>query len=136
MIVPRFTGQLERAKVSEAANMLGVIAQAQHAYRNGIAGVYLSINVDSTAGAGLIECRNAENFNAWTTLSLGDPNAIPNSFFTYCVDTVDNAVIPPTFRVVARRRGAPADPYYENEITLNQDGIWGGDHPFAPENLS
>ncbi len=127
MVLPRLTGQTDKARAAEAINMLGAIRQAEISYRNGPAGEYLGI-LNTTDGGW--SCADPA---LWARLGIGDPNGNPNSLFGYCIDWTDDPTSGPViFRAVARRLSAAnAD---DEVITLNQDGIWDGNSPHVPQN--
>lgn len=106
MVLPRLTGQTDRARAAEATNMLGAIRQAEITYRNGPAGTFLSITQDCDSSA------NAE----WARLGLGNPNCNTESSYRYFVEAINND----EFSIWA----------IGNEgcrICINQSGTWDGD---------
>ena len=115
--LPRFFPQAEKSRTAEAIGILSAIRQGEESYilENG---QYLdpSTQVDG-----------------WAQLGIDDPN--PGRYFNYSVG-VNNGANPKTFLATATRNSNldPQSLYRTKTITLDQDGTYGGDHPFRPNN--
>jgi prepilin-type N-terminal cleavage/methylation domain-containing protein len=125
LVVPQLTGHIERSRSAEARNMMGAIREAEEAFFNGPAGIFLDLNTDSNGNS---SCEDGEGTpaNAWNAIGIADPNLNPNRYFGYCVDATTNG--PTQFQVIATRLGT------SNYIGLNQNGVWSGTYEYAPEN--
>ena len=127
MVLPRMFGPTEQGRSTEARNMLGTIRQLEEAARNGPTGGYFDISNGGPACEGPV---------TWEELGMTSPNGV-NNYFSYCVDTVDNTVTPPTFRIRAIRTNINASPSDTgSDICLNQNGVWSGAYSQVPQNPS
>ncbi len=127
MVIPRFTGQLVKARAAEATNMLGVIRQALITYKNGPAGNYDAVGEWNPTLGGC---------GKYILLSLGDPNENPNRFYDYCIQIgfvssggshADQAMV-----VASKRTSDGSNP--TESIALNDAGVWSGVSPYVPQN--
>ena len=120
LVLPRFSGRQEKARVTEAVAVLGTMRRGEMAYFNDES-AYLSVGAAD---------------EGWDKLGMGNPHLNPNRYWDYEVDLDNNWV-------VARRRsssgGPPIDParaYLGNSTSRLWLGIedrqWGGDDVYAP----
>lgn len=110
LAIPQYANFVERARVSEGANMIGAIKSAQSLYR----------------------LENATYAAAIGNLTITFP-AGGTTYWGYAI-TASSAT---TYTITATRTAVPAgNAYIGDTITYAWDdatgGTWGGDHPFAP----
>lgn len=108
MILPRLTGQLDKARAAEAIQILRAIHQAQESYRNGPAGNY-------------------EQSGNWVKISLGDPN-VPGSDFIYTFWDAVGIFDGKTYLAQAWNNVTNCD------ICINQNAVWSGSCLHVPLN--
>ncbi len=129
LALPRIFGPTEQSRSTEARHMLGVIRQAEEAFRNGPSGSYLNIITDPNFNGA---CTDAANNNGWASLGLGDPHTNPNRYFNYCVQVNNDPATPPVgFLIIADRIAPPATGRF---MCLNQNGVWSGGYSQRPQN--
>lgn len=124
LAIPRLFPQTERARAAEAIGMLSAIRQGEEAFRLA-RGTYQTISAPPYV------------VNEWAQIGMEVPLVAANNgpFFNYSVTVGGGGT---TFTATADRQNVtPGGPEYSggttDEITLNQAGAWGGDHPFRPQ---
>ncbi|MCU0665694.1 MAG: prepilin-type N-terminal cleavage/methylation domain-containing protein [Candidatus Omnitrophica bacterium] len=112
--LPQYLKMVERAKCAKAKQALGLIAQAEKAYRAEY-DVYLSVinaNLNNT---------NATGLGAFVELD----EVVADTDWDYAV-VAANVANAQTFTITATRSNGSKS---GNTITLNQIGVWGGTMP-------
>jgi len=110
LALPRMTGHQEKAKVSEAVNMLSAMRMGEKNYTIDHGGDYLALD---------------ESFpeTQWNRVGLSKPDMTD---FDYEFNNINGVG-------TATRKSSDAA-YNHKTITLNEDGVWGGSHPYRPKN--
>ena len=134
LALPRLWGPSEQSRSTEARNIMGAIRQLEEAYLNGPQGAYLDLNSDGNSNGA---CEEVGDGNPWLQLGMSDPNANPNSYFTYCVQVT--GLLPGQFLIIATRTNiADNGTYTGTQMCLNQNSEWhpSGTNPYTytPQN--
>lgn len=114
LVLPRLTGQPERARAAEAVLMLDAIRQGEEAFR---------LDFGSYIATGAAAAAPMPAFS-WAVLGLDNPD---NANFTYTI-----AATQTTFTATATRAAAAAH-CANTTITLNEAGDHGGTNVFSPK---
>lgn len=120
LVLPRFTGQAEKARVAEAIQFSSAIRRGQLAYFNETSG-YLPLGPSSSLAD-------------WAKIGLEQPvNDSTKVYWLYYVLNFDFGTFYKKGMVYASRTPFRADSTVQYQVlVLYPDGSWGGTGPYAP----